>query len=215
MAICYLTTSYLAPIQYYCKLFSFDKIVIEQHCNYVKQTYRNRCIIAGSNGLMHLSVPIEKSANPKQLTKDVKLSEHGNWRHLHWNAIVSAYNSTPFFDYYKDDFQPFFEKKYSYLFDFNEELRALICNLLSIETDVIYSDFYKTEFSENEYDFREIVHPKKPFDIDKYFSSVPYYQVFDSKYGFQPNLSIIDLLFNMGPESVIILQNSCTLPILK
>ena len=212
-AICYLTTSYLAPIQYYCKLYSFEKIVIEQHCNYIKQTYRNRCIIAGSNGPMSLSLPIEKSNEPKQFTKDVKLSEHGNWRHLHWNAIVSGYNSTPFFDYYKDDFRPFFEKKYSYLFDFNENLRILICKLLSIELDIILSDFYKTDFSENEYDFREMIHPKKTSDIDNLFSPVPYYQVFDSKYGFQPNLSIIDLLFNMGPESVIILQNSSILPL--
>ena len=213
MPICYLTTAYLAPVQYYCRLFSFDKIVIERHCNYIKQTYRNRCIIAGSNGPMSLSVPIEKSDTLKQFTKDVKLSEHGNWRHLHWNAIISAYNSTPFFDYYKDDFQPFFEKKYSYLFDFNEDLRRLICNLLSIESDVVYSDSYKTEFSENEYDFREFIHPKKTSDIDTRFSPVPYYQVFDSKHGFQPNLSIIDLLFNMGPESVIILQNSSIFPL--
>ncbi len=208
MAICYLTTAYLAPVLYYCKLISFESVFIEQNSNYIKQTYRNRCIIGAANGPMVLSLPIEK-IDVKQTDKDIRLSEHGNWRHLHWNAIISAYNSTPFFEYYKDDFLPFFEKKYTFLFDFNEALRELICELLSIDVQVSYSQIYKTDFSENEYDFREIIHPKKSVEIDTNFTPKSYYQVFDTKFGFQPNLSIIDLLFNMGPESVIVLKDSC------
>ncbi|MCL1943047.1 MAG: WbqC family protein [Candidatus Azobacteroides sp.] len=208
MSTCCLTTSYLAPVQYYCKLYSFDHVIIERHCNYIKQTYRNRCVIAAANGLMVLSLPIEKRDDPKQPTKDVRLSEHGNWRHLHWNAIVSAYNSTPFFEYYRDDFYPFFEKKIPFLFDFNEGLRALICELLSIESRVTFSECYQIDFSDEVADYRELIHPKKKISSDVHFSPAPYYQVFESRYGFQANLSIIDLLFNMGPESGIVLRDS-------
>ena len=198
----YLSTAYLAPVAYYMQICANSKIVIENHCNYIKQTYRNRCIIASANGLQTLSIPVEKSAT-KCLTKDIRIAEHGNWRHLHWNAIKSAYNSTPFFEYYEDDLIGFFEKKYDFLFDFNESLRLKLFELLDIEPDVVYSSEYKTDFLANEVDCRELIHPKKEF-MENSFK--PYYQVFESRFGFQPNLSIIDLLFNMGPESVLFLD---------
>ena len=109
--------------------------IIEINDNYQKQSYRNRCIIAGANGPLPLSIPIEKPKSTKSLMKDIRIAEHGNWRHLHWNAITSAYNSTPFFQYYEDDFRPFYEKKITFLHDFNEQLRTLICRLTGIETE--------------------------------------------------------------------------------
>ena len=199
----FLSTAYLAPVSYYSVLQLYDKTVIERHCNYIKQTYRNRCIIASTNGLLPLSIPIEKPETLKAQTKDIRIAQHGNWQHLHWNAIISAYNSSPFFEYYEDDFRPFYEKPFHFLFDFNEELRVLICDLLDIEPIVSYSEEY---LPQQTFDFRELIHPKKEFisslpDI----TCKPYYQVFQQKYGFQPNLSVIDLLFNMGPESLLIL----------
>jgi len=202
-SIVYLSTAYLAPVEYYIQMQSFSKTVIEKHCNYIKQTYRNRCVIASANGLQTLSIPIEKPETLKCLTKDIRIAEHGNWRHLHWNAIKSAYNSTPFFEYYEDDFIGFYEKKYDFLFDFNESLRETVIKLLDIESEIVYSTEYKIDFSSNEIDYREAIHPKKT-SVEKVFK--PYYQIFESKFGFQPNLSIIDLLFNMGPESVLLLQ---------
>jgi len=196
----YLSTAYLAPVEYYMQLCVFPEIVIEKHCNYVKQTYRNRCIIASANGAQTLSIPVERPDTLKCFTKDIRMAEHGNWRHLHWNAIKSAYNSTPFFEYYEDDFIGFYEKKYDFLFDFNESLCETIARLLDIEPHIVYSTEYKTGFQSNEIDYRESIHPKKP-PVEKFFK--PYYQVFESKFGFQPNLSIIDLLFNMGPESIL------------
>jgi hypothetical protein len=199
-----LSTAYLAPVEYYVQMLAHRQVIIEQHCNYVRQTCRNRCVIASANGLQTLSVPIVKPSSPKCPTKDVRISEHGNWRHLHWNAIVSAYNSTPFFEYYEDDFRPFYEKPQNFLFDFNEALRELICSLLDISPKVNYSDKYITEVPQDTIDLREAIYPKKNCkDATQQVSTIfqPYYQVFANKFGFQANLSIIDLLFNMGPES--------------
>lgn len=204
----YLSTAYLAPVQYYAKLISHDRVFIESSDNYIKQTYRNRCSIVAANGIMPLSIPIEKPQTSKCLTRDIRIAEHGNWRHLHWNSIVSAYNSTPFFEYYGDELRPFYEKKFEFLFDYNEELRELICSWIGIETNHIrYTDDFKTEFAEYEIDFREIIHPKKDWQsLDPDFQAKPYYQVFSEKFGFLPNQSVVDLVFNMGNESILVLE---------
>ena len=210
MKVAYLSSAYLAPVEYYSKLLNYDKIFIEQHDHYMKQTYRNRCTIAGPEGELALSIPTVKPEEPKCPMKDIRISDHGNWRHLHWNAIESAYNSTPFFEYYKDDLRPFYEKKYEFLTDFNEELCRLVCELIDIQPAIERTKEYKTDFASNEIDFREAIHPKKDFHrTDPEFIPQPYYQVFEARHGFLPNLSIIDLLFNMGPESLLILQKTC------
>lgn len=195
---------YLAPVEYYYALNKCKKAVIEVNDNYQKQSYRNRCIIAGANGPLTLSIPIVKPDSAKCLMKDIRIADHANWRHLHWNAIVSAYNSSPFFQFYEDDFRPFYEKKIPFLHDFNEQLRILICRLTGIEKNITYSKAYITESTESTeciIDFRETIHPKLKSD----FRTDPYYQVFSGKLGFQNNLSILDLLFNMGNESVFYL----------
>lgn len=200
----YLSSAYLGPVQQYCKLYQYVDVRIEATENYLKQTFRNRCTIAAANGALSLSIPIEKPDTLKCLTKDIRVSDHGNWRHLHWNALISAYNMSPFFEYYEDDFAPFYQKKYDFLFDFNEELRQLICSLLDIQPTITYTDCYELEVVN---DFREIIRPKHPGE-DPTFYPKPYYQVFQNKFGFQPNLSIVDLLFNMGPESLLVLKDS-------
>lgn len=204
----YLTTAYLAPVPYYTKFLKGDRIFIEQNDNYVKQTYRNRCTILSANGPISLSVPVAHSSSEKVKTKDIRIAGHGNWQHMHWNAIVSAYNSTPFFEFYQDDFHPFFHKKTEFLFDFNNELQSMVLKLLNIDANILFTDEYHTEVSDKELDLREAIHPKKDWQTDPDFSPVPYYQVFEQRFGFVENMSIIDLLFNMGNESLIVLNNS-------
>ncbi|MDD6208990.1 MAG: WbqC family protein [Bacteroidales bacterium] len=205
-----LTTAYLAPIQYYTWLYHSKKAIIERYDHYTKQTYRNRCIIAGANGSLSLSIPIIKPEKLKASSSEIEISDHGNWQHQHWNAIGAAYNSSPYFEYYIDDFAPFYFKKYKFLFDFNEELRALICDLLEIEPNVSYSTEYSKDISSPDiFDLRDSIHPKIHFaEYDSFFKIKRYYQVFEQKHGFIPNLSIIDLLFNMGPEARLILKDS-------
>ena len=199
----YLSSTYLGPVQQYCKMYQYPEVRIEAAENYLKQTYRNRCLIAAANGPLSLSIPIVKPDTLKCLTKDIRISDHGNWRHLHWNAISSAYNSSPFFEYYEDDFAPFYEKKYDFLFDFNEELRQMVCSLLDIHPHVVFTTDFETEV---ENDFRGIS-PKRESG-DPAFCPKSYYQVFKDKHGFIPNLSIIDLLFNTGNEGILVLRDS-------
>jgi hypothetical protein len=130
-----LSSAYFAPVQWYQKLNRYENIVIEQHDNFVKQTYRNRCVIATTQGLQALTIPVERPSDArldKTQLKDVCISDHGNWRHLHWNALLSAYGESPFFEYYADDIRPFFEKKWKYLLDFNMEINQKMIELLDI-----------------------------------------------------------------------------------
>lgn len=205
----YLSSAYLAPVQYYAKLYACRKAFVEQYDHYMKQTYRNRCVIAAADGPLTLSVPTEKPASLKCLMKDIRLSDHGNWRHLHWTALESAYRNTPFFEYYQDDFRPFYAKRYAFLYDFNEELCNLVCRLIDLHPCMERTFSYTAVPDGEACDFRERIHPKRNWREDDTFVAVPYYQVFAERYGFLPNLSIVDLLFNMGPESLLVLRDSC------
>ena len=209
MTTALLQTTYFGPVQWYQKLKRYDHCVIEQYDSYQKQTYRNRCVIATANGLQALTVPVEVGGK-KEEVREVRISDHNQWRRVHWNALQSAYSESPFFEYYADDIRPFFEKKYEFLIDFNEAIRQKMCELLDIEASVSYSSGFRVQDSgfrdhgSGFRDFREVIHAKHPQD-DPGFQPRSYWQVFQHRYGFQPNLSILDLLFCMGPEAVFYL----------
>lgn len=203
-----LSSAYLAPVRYYAHLYTAPHAVIETCDNYVKQTYRNRCLIAGPNGVQALTVPIEKPSYGKAAMRDIRISDHGNWRHLHWNALQSSYERSPFFEYYADDLRPFYERRIEFLLDFNEVLQQTILNLLDLNPTILHTDAYLASPSEDMLDLRELISPKRPWQEDTRFTPHPYYQVFSHKHGFQADLSIVDLLFNMGPEARIILKKS-------
>jgi len=200
MAEIVLSTAYLAPVGYYSEIVKAKTVWIESCDYYQKQSYRNRCLIAAANGAMSLSIPVEKSGSEKMVIRDVRISEHNDWQIQHWRSIESAYNSTPFFEYYKDDLIPFYEKKWTYLFDFNLEIQVKMLELLDIHTEIQLTTEYKQKLDDSFLDLRETIHPKKE---NQQIINGFYYQVFDQRFGFQPNLSIIDLLFNMGNESII------------
>jgi hypothetical protein len=206
MSTALLQTTYFGPVQWYQKLHRYDCCYIEQHDSYQKQTYRNRCVIATANGPQALTVPVEHEACNKQeasKTKDLRISDHNQWRRVHWNALQSAYSESPFFDYYADDIHPFFEKKYTFLLDFNEAIRQTVCALIDIHPNVVYSSAFMVQGPASK-DFRDVIHAKHP-QYDDDFTPKPYWQVFQHRYGFQPNLSVLDLLFCMGPESIFYL----------
>ncbi len=203
-----LSSAYLAPVEYYAWMLAADEVLLEQHDHYVKQTYRNRCTIATADGPLSLTVPIVKPETDKCEMKDIRISDHGNWRHLHWNALKSAYRMSPFWEYYEDDFRPFYEKKWEFLMDYNQELQDKVCELIDMCPKITRTTDYLKAVEPSILDLREVIHPKKEIPSDGKFKVLPYYQVFKERQHFLPNMSIMDLLMNMGPESLLILQNS-------
>lgn len=197
-----LSSAYFPPVQWMQKLHRYGKITVETHDNFTKQTYRNRCLIATANGVQALTVPIERYEGTKCPMRDIRISDHGSWRHLHWNALVSAYGESPFFIYYEDDIRPFFERRWDYLFDFNMETTLKLCELLDVEPNISVTDHYVDADTEDIDDFRDAIRPKHPLP-DPDFTPKPYYQVHNLRQGFQPNMSALDLLFNEGPEGVL------------
>ena len=240
-----LSSTYFGPIQWYQKLNRYDECLIERHESFIKQTYRNRMLIPTTNGPLALTIPTNH--NTSLAMKDIRISDHANWRHVHWNALLSAYGESPFFEYYQDDIRPFYEKKYEFLFDFNMEITEKMIELLdirpkiSVTSEYIQSEELKEKSIESEelkvkseefnglanhkvqssnlkvqskevqskevqsiVDFREAIRPKKPLP-DAEFESKRYYQVYEQKFGFQPNMSILDLLFNEGNEAIFYL----------
>ena len=203
-----LSTTYFGPVQWYQHLHRAESVQIEQWESFQKQSYRNRCLIATANGVQALTVPVVHNAD-SQLIKDLRISDHGEWRHQHWNALTTAYGDSPFFDYYQDDLQPFFtERRWTYLLDFNMEACAVVCDLLDIQPRISLTESFLSPTQNLPpyiIDMRETIRPKHPAD-DPDFTPRPYYQVYAQRHGFLPNLSVLDLLFNMGPESVFYLK---------
>lgn len=197
---------FLAPVNYYCKLFVYDRIIIDGGEHYVKQTYRTRCEISAPQGVQSLTIPVERNGVGHTAMKDVEMSTHGDWKHLHWQALVTAYDGSPYFEYYMDELRAIYDVPYTRLFDFNEALRKIVCEWLDIQPEVTISENY-VQITEDMDDFRSSFNPKHPIP-DSSFCPQVYHQVFENKLGFLPNLSILDLIFNMGRESLLVLRDS-------
>jgi hypothetical protein len=207
-----LSTTYLGPIHYFTKFLLYTNICIEIYENYTRQTYRNRCIIFGANGKLSLSIPVLKGDEHKIRTKDIRIDYQKQWQKLHWKSIESAYRSSPFYEYYIDDITGFYRKKYDFLFDFNMEIIYTLLKMLDLNITIEFSDKFITNVNDHFEDMRDLIHPKRSYRADQTFLPVEYTQVFNSKHGFIPNLSIIDLIFNEGPDAVEILKRSISLP---
>ena len=191
-------------------MMEYGGMTVDVGEHYVKRSYRNKCSILSANGVMALTVPLSRSSSDDaDLThaamKDLKVSYDDNWRHVHWQSLVSAYNMSPFFEYYEDDIKPLFERKFDYLVDLNAEAMDIVNRLLMMDDVTINVSETYIPAQTVELDLRNQITPKTHFDD---FCQKEYYQVFSERYGFQPNLSILDLLFNLGPESRVVLRDS-------
>ena len=195
-----LSTTYFGPVQWYQKLHRADAVLIEQCESFQKQTYRNRCLIATTHGVQALTVPVERGSS--SLIKDLRISDHGNWRHLHWMALQSAYGESPFFEYYADDLHALIHQPWQFLYDMNMAITEQMCEWLDIHPSLHITSEYKAQPEMP--DYREVIRPKHA-PHDPLFTPQPYYQVYGAKHGFLPNLSILDLLCNMGNESIFYL----------
>lgn len=192
-----LSTSYYPPVQYIAEIVKSGEVLIEQHETYPKQTYRNRCYIYSANGVLPLSIPVERGSFHRVKLKDLRLDNTRKWQREHLNAIRSAYNSAAFFEFYSEQVLKPLGKKYDYLIDLNMDILDIILGILEIDISVRKTGSYIKEYGENCLDMRTSISPK----VKNVCNHNEYFQVFSPVHGFKANLSIIDLLFNMGPES--------------
>ena len=188
---------YLPPVDYFTKLVAYKpEVVFEGHEHFPKQTYRNRAEIYSPDGRQVLTVPVIKGSKNHTLIQDVQISYDFRWQRNHWLSMQTCYRSSAYFEYYEDDFAPFYQKQTKYLFDYNRELLALLLRLLKIKSDINVTDTYEATYP-NLADLRTSLSKNEVTTQQK-----PYFQVFEERRGFLSNLSIIDLLFNQGPQAL-------------
>ena len=192
--------TYFSSIYQFIKLRQAKQIVYEVNDSYQKQTYRNRCYVLGANGKQLLNVPIQKVSG-KQQTKDIKIDYNENWQQQHLKSLFSAYRSSPFFEFYIDDLETIFLKKETYLLDLNLKTLEIISDLLPLNLKYATTKEYEKEVVN---DYRHLVNAKnkKSLNLSKYR------QVFSDKYDFIENLSVLDLLFNEGPNALLYIEKS-------
>ncbi|WP_322973629.1 WbqC family protein [Pedobacter sp. PLR] len=183
-------------MSYFKELKRFgNEFLMEKEEHFPKQTFRNRATIYSPNGSLDLIVPVIRGKQLHTKMKDVKISNDFNWQRLHWKSLESCYRNSAYFEYYEDEFARFYHQKFDSLFDYNQEIMDWLFKQLKITAKFELTEEYGSEVPV-ELDFRTGPAFKKPEGDFK-----PYFQVFDDREGFKPNLSIVDLLFNQGPQS--------------
>jgi len=184
-------------------------VLIEQYDHYTKQTYRNRCKILGANGIINLVVPVVKQHEQKALMKDIKIDYDTDWQRIHWQSIVSSYASAPFFEFMEDSYHPVYQKKYNFLLDLNLDLLHIALDLLQMHRSIVKTEKFNRSLPGS--DLAVAIHPKKQFIHESWeFHPAEYHQVFIERHGFCQDLSIMDLLFNEGPNAAAVLKASAT-----
>ncbi len=200
------STAYFPPVAFWSAWIHSSKAQIEAQENYPKQSYRNRCVIAAANGPLPLNIPVKKGISTKIPISEVQIDYTENWQKVHFKALEAAYRSAPFFDFLMPELAIFFlERNFQFLLDFN----AAIIQQVLVSMDWTVCELSPTKTYQKDIqkgiDFREKIHPKRPEQLEELFQFKPYYQVFQAKWGFLPNLSILDLVFNLGPEAEVYL----------
>jgi hypothetical protein len=190
------STAYLPPVEYFSLVNRSDKVIVEREENYLKQTWRNRCNILSAHGIQKLTVPVYLGSIHKTPVKDIRIDYSKRWQQVHLRAMTASYNAAPYFEFYFETIQKVISNNHNFLLDLNLELTESVLRILKIEKDILYTTEYEPDMN-NEYDFRYRISPKKISD----YNIKRYSQVFAVKEDFLPGLSIIDLVFNMGPEA--------------
>jgi hypothetical protein len=191
------STAYLPPVEYFSLLSYADEILIEREENYLKQSYRNRCYILSPHGTQFLSVPVYLGSQHKTPVKDIRIDYSKRWQQVHLGALTASYSASPYFQYYFENIESVISKNHEFLIDLNTDLTALMMNILKLKAGLAYTTYFQPEGSVNN-DYRYILSPKKP----SLFAVRKYMQVFDNNTGFVQPLSILDLIFNVGPYAV-------------
>ncbi|MGB1269159.1 MAG: WbqC family protein [Flavobacteriaceae bacterium] len=194
--------TYFPTIAHFVAIVHAETVTFEAADNFQKQTFRNRMYVYGANGKLLLNIPVKHNKDKqKTLYKDIEIENVENWQKQHWRSIVSAYKSSPFFEYYEDDIKGIFTKPQTSLYSLNVEVFNILCECIEIEAPILYTDSFSN--STSQFDFRHLVNSKKetPIQLEQYT------QVFGDKYGYLNNLSILDLLFNEGPNTLNYLES--------
>ncbi len=200
---------FLPCLEYFVCILQHEKINLEACENLPRRSPRNRCRVLTANKVDTLTVPLMESRRASPI-RDVKIDYGQPWGRRHWGCLQSAYGKSPYFEYYAADFQDIYQKSPIFLFDFNLELLTLCLRFLGWEKEVAYTLSYQTDVEKTVFDARSLINSRKSQETGLFYQSVPYYQTFGND--FVPNLSIIDLLFNKGPESPLIIRQSSILP---
>ena len=203
-----LVTSYWPNLHYFFYVLNASIINIEQFDNYSKQSYRNRTQILSANGVLNLSIPIKKNKSEKVLNS-IEISYKEDWQKNHWRAITSAYKNSPYFDFFEEDLKVFYSNKYNLLIDYNTDQLKFIIKVLKQKKNIQLTKQYESN-PESVIDLRTIIHPKQSYLSDKLLANKldqSYYQTFENKISFTPNLSILDLLFNKGLHTIDYLKS--------
>jgi len=187
-------SQYLPPISYFSLMGKYEKVLIEKQEHYQKGTYRNRCYLAGPNGRLRLSIPLRKGKHQHSIIKDVQIAYDHDWQHIHWQSLCSVYRSSPYFEYYEERFEPFYTKKEKYLFNWNQNLMALLLELLDFGQELLYTKEFQKQVEGVE-DHRSAILPGVGD------TNIKYTQVFEERQGFIKDMSIVDLLFAEGPHA--------------
>jgi hypothetical protein len=190
------STAYLPPIEYLTVISRSDEILVEREENYLKQTYRNRCYILSAHGPQLLSVPVYLGSIHKTLIKDIRIDYSKRWQQVHLRALTASYNSSPYFQFYFENIEKIISKKHEFIIDMNMELTEVLLKFLKLGNKISWTTVFEPE-GNLESDFRYNISPKK----EPLFPVKEYYQVFSNSGIFYPRLSILDLIFNMGPEA--------------
>ncbi len=194
-----IATSYLPPVWYIKKISSTDVIQIEHHEYFVKQSIRNRAHILSPNGIQSLIIPLTHLNRNKSAIKDIRISNDMQWQRQHWRSLCAAYQRSAFFEFYQDELVAYYEKKYEFLFDYNLELLQFILSQLHIQTKIENTLTYQEPSGILIDDYRAECDTGEPVMLT---NQNPYPQVFSYKNNFTGGLSVVDLLFSMGPRSV-------------